>query len=572
MSANPRGPKAPLAGGAVLFLSVFGLYLSTLAPTVTFWDSGELIAAAYSLGVPHQPGYPLYCILGRSFSFIPFGNIAYRANLLSAVLAATTVYVVYATLLSIFRRQDGGAGKAGLSDAVLAGSLASLVAVTRLYWSEAVVAEVYAGAALFVALSIYMYVLSLEGTLSPARYVALSGLLFGLGVVNHMSHVLYLPALLITWGIVRGADTGGEKPPGIAAGVFFMLLGMSAYLYLPLRSAAGPALDIGHPGTWANFAWVVKWGGYVKDADWLIGHAPEIAAKVAGAGPGVLAGIIASAALCWMVVREDKRLYAPLVVFIVVYTPVISAQVLGSERDIRLGLPAKFFIPTLVAGMVVLGGYARPLFGAVRPKFAKPAASAMVIAAVLFMGARNYHPDDYSDNYIAFDYAQNSLKSAGERGVLLTWGDNGVFPLWYLRLVERYRDDTVLVHTPLMTYDWYLADVDRMLGMKAGFMEGYFLGENVYRLVKAVTPARTFAYDYSATNFLKLNMKELKARGLVYFEGEAPSGDPWRYYVMRGLDDPSVFKSEMDRNITGIYRYQARVSGALPPPAFTDRP
>ncbi|HEX9861544.1 MAG TPA: hypothetical protein VGB23_10085, partial [Nitrospirota bacterium] len=137
---------------------------------------------------------------------------------------------------------------------------------------------------------------------------------------------------------------------------------------------------------------------------------------------------------------------------------------------------------------------------------------------------------------------------------------------------ERYRDDTVLVHTPLMTYDWYLADVERMLGMKAGFMEGYFLGENVYRLVKAVTPARTFAYDYSATNFLKLNMKGLKARGLVYFEGEAPSGDPWRYYVMRGLDDPSVFKSEMDRNITGIYRYQARVSGALPPPAFTDRP
>lgn len=571
MSANPRSPRAPLAG-AVLFFSVFGLYLFTLAPTVTFWDSGELIAAAYSLGIPHQPGYPLYCMLGRLFSFIPFGNIAYRANLLSAVLAATAVYVVYKTLLSIFRRQDGGAGEAGLSDAVLAGSLACLVAVTRLYWSEAVVAEVYAGAALFVALSIYLYVLSLDGSLSPARYIALTGLLFGLGVVNHMSHVLYLPALLITWGIVRGADGGGSRPARFAAGVFFMLLGMSAYLYLPLRSAAGPALDIGHPDTWANFAWVVKWGEYVKGAVWLIGHAQELATKAAGSGPRVLAGITASAALCWMAVKEDKRLYAPLVVFIVVYTSVISAQVLESERDIRLGLPAKFFIPTLVAGMVVVGGYARPLFGAVRSRFAKPAATSMVIAAVLSMGARNYYPDDYSKNYIAFDYAENSLKSAGERGVLLTWGDNGVFPLWYLRLVERYRDDTVLVHTPLLTYGWYLADVERMLGMKAGFMEGYFLGENVYRLVKAVTPARTFAYDYSATVFLKLNMKELKVRGLVYFEGDAPSGNPWPYYVMRGVEDPDVFKGEMDKNIAEIYRYQARVSDALPPPAFTDRP
>jgi hypothetical protein len=53
------------------------VYLLTKAPTLSFWDCGEFIAAAYTLGVPHPPGSPLYIIVARIFSIIPlFADIA----------------------------------------------------------------------------------------------------------------------------------------------------------------------------------------------------------------------------------------------------------------------------------------------------------------------------------------------------------------------------------------------------------------------------------------------------------------------------------------------------------------
>lgn len=562
--------RAPVAG-AFLFLTVFGMYLFTLAPTVSFWDSGELIAAAYSLGVTHQPGYPFYCMTAKLFSFIPAGNIAYRANLMSAVLSALTVYVVYASILAIFRMRSDGGAPSGVSTVATAAGLACVVAATRLFWSQAVVSEVYAAGGLFTALSIYAWIKAADGTLGMDRYVALSGLLFGLGVVNHASHILYLPALALTWAGMRDERRGRAGVAQIATGVFFVLLGLSACIYLPVRSAAGPAINIGHPDTWANFIWVMKRDEYASGAQWLIRSAPALAGRVAGLGPAALLGLAVAAIPFYMLVKEDRRLYLPPLVFLAVYTAAISAQVSGADHELSYGLPAKFYIPALVAGAVVAGGFLRPAVVKLDPRRAGAAAAAVVCAAAIFLAVRNFGPNDCSKNYIASDYAANSLKSAGERGVLLTWGDNGVFPLWYMNVVERYRDDIVLVHTPLMTYGWYLADVDNMLGMKVGFMKGYYLGENVYRIIKAVTPARGFAYDYSATQYLKLDEKLLKLSGLVYYEGQGPHSDPWAYYVFRGVGDPSVYKGPMDRNIIEIYRYHARLSGRVPS-ALGERP
>ena len=56
------------------------LYLVTLAPSVTGEDSGELIGAAYSLGVPHPPGYPVWTLLAHAFTWIPVGSIGWRVN------------------------------------------------------------------------------------------------------------------------------------------------------------------------------------------------------------------------------------------------------------------------------------------------------------------------------------------------------------------------------------------------------------------------------------------------------------------------------------------------------------
>lgn len=80
-----EGPRPGPSGSELFFaaaLPSYILYVRTLAPTVTSEDSGELITAAYTLGIAHPPGYPLWCILGKLFSLIPLGNVAWRVNLL----------------------------------------------------------------------------------------------------------------------------------------------------------------------------------------------------------------------------------------------------------------------------------------------------------------------------------------------------------------------------------------------------------------------------------------------------------------------------------------------------------
>ena len=117
----------PLAAAAISF----AVYLWTLAPTVTGEDSGELIAAAYTLGIPHPPGYPLWCLLAKAFiQCVPYGEIAWRVNVMSAVFASLTVYVAGLIVLHLTRNRLAAFG----------GPMA--LAFSLEFWEQSVIAEV----------------------------------------------------------------------------------------------------------------------------------------------------------------------------------------------------------------------------------------------------------------------------------------------------------------------------------------------------------------------------------------------------------------------------------------------
>jgi len=74
---------------AVVSALVFVLYVITLAPSTAMWDTSEYIAAAYTLGLPHPPGNPLFVLLGRFFAVLPIApNVAMRINILAALCSA----------------------------------------------------------------------------------------------------------------------------------------------------------------------------------------------------------------------------------------------------------------------------------------------------------------------------------------------------------------------------------------------------------------------------------------------------------------------------------------------------
>ncbi len=124
------------------FILPFSFYLMTTCPSVYLGDSGELTAAAFSIGIPHNSGYPLYCLVGKFFCLLPIGNIGFRMNLMSCFFSAAAVCLVVAFVLRLTASRI----------AALTAGLA--LAFTPLLWSQATCAEVYSLHAFLVILMI----------------------------------------------------------------------------------------------------------------------------------------------------------------------------------------------------------------------------------------------------------------------------------------------------------------------------------------------------------------------------------------------------------------------------------
>ena len=141
--------------GGIIFIFSFIIYFSTMAPTVSYWDCGEFIAVSNRLAVPHPPGSPLFLLLGRIVSMLPFSpDIAFRVNLLSPLSSALSVMFLYLIIVKVVINWRGEMLQK--TDALIAfggAAIGSLVfAFTDSHWFNAVEAEVYSMSTFFTAI------------------------------------------------------------------------------------------------------------------------------------------------------------------------------------------------------------------------------------------------------------------------------------------------------------------------------------------------------------------------------------------------------------------------------------
>jgi hypothetical protein len=293
-------------GGLFVFLGSLLLYARTMEATSSFWDSGEFIASAHILGVPHSPGTPLYVLVAKVASLIPlwFLSVAQRVNLLSAFCGAAGVLFVYALAVRFF---DDMAGKSQtISDGLIrvggAMTAALFLAFSDSYWTNSIEAEVYGMSTAFMGFMTWLAIKwgDMPKTPRSTSFIYLIFYLLALSVGFHLGTVLVFsgifffvlmskdrPFSTLEW-IVASAVVGvfvadatiyrnggitlfllavlgitiiwlySRKSPftAVCAGLF--ILGVSVHLLLLIRSMHNPAIDEGDPETWRNLYAVLR--------------------------------------------------------------------------------------------------------------------------------------------------------------------------------------------------------------------------------------------------------------------------------------------------------------------------
>jgi predicted negative regulator of RcsB-dependent stress response len=283
-----------------VFAVTLGIYLYMLAPSISFWDCGEYVAAGSSLGVPHPPGNPFFVMIARTASvLLPFiKNPAFRINVLTPLFGAFTALLVYLSigriLIGFIGTPDTSWKRLTIYVSGIVGSLFAAFGNTVLF--SAVEAEVNMPLLLPIMLSTWLtLVWSQSKDPKRDRLLLLIAYICFLGIGIHMySMITLLPVFLfvvisdrsklVDWRLWATALSmglviydislflyvgssvtvitliisffeGKNQPKWrfcfqIAAIAF---LGFSTHLYIPIRSSLNPSIDENHPATFQAF-------------------------------------------------------------------------------------------------------------------------------------------------------------------------------------------------------------------------------------------------------------------------------------------------------------------------------
>jgi hypothetical protein len=523
-SSRACSAAPPYASAALAALAAWLLYVVTLAPTTAFWDTSEYIATAYTLGVPHPPGNPLFVIVGRvwSLALAPLGiPVAVRINLLAATTsaAATGFFFLVAHRLLAGLHEPGRLARIGAATAALVGATAFTV------WNQSNVNEkVYTLSLLVIALVSWLGVLWHDRREEPAsmRYLLAAVFLLALGSTNHpMSLLPAAPLALLV--LVSGAK-GTLAPAFFARAAALVVLGLSFNFVLPVRAAQGPVINEGEPTceTFAGAAvsiyerllpgparglvarlprcqalsdnlarvqyqtppvterkapFSAQLEMYWQYFDWQWSRGIDPAPTPSRARlPFTLLFLALGVVGLWTSWRADRAisiylasLAALLTLGLVVYlnfeygyslAPEIADPDLHEVRERDYFYVGGFLLWGVLAGV----GLARVWYvlASLVGSPRRHVVTAPVLAVAAFPLVLNWNWASRSGDYAARDWAYDLLMSVEPYGVLFTNGDNDTFPLWYLQEVEGIRRDVTVIVGQYLFTDWYPRQLEHL--------------------------------------------------------------------------------------------------------------
>lgn len=586
--------KPEIMAAAVLFSVLFSVYFLTAPPTVSFWDSAELVTCSYIMGIPHPPGSPLLSLLNRIVMNIPLGNIrgtsgdpAFKANLIavaSGALTALLTYLITLRLLSRFTAKNDTPflRKLRVFCGLMAGFMAGL---SSQFWENSTETEAYMPSlclsmlAVFLilkredvkdnpksitlvlsafylmglALGIHLYALLALPTVlvllylqSPGFFRSLPAILtasvFGLGyiIVNHyggqgtiavLAAVIALAVPVIAIKLYKNASAYGKISAVITASVISVFcLGYTVYPTVMVRAAKNPVINQGAPSGMKSFGEYLGrqqygqgnmyTGMFTRKADagyqynfmyarYLIQQFPKWGPSIkikyenpgadlerktaASSGDIVYLPVFIALILLFGLFYHAKNDFGSFAAFFIYF--IVSS--IGLVLYLNMENPqvrerGYFFLGSFQIIMLWLGVGIYGIIAFLRKCFTGKAAIALTTAFILLFSTMipaavlsnhidpsysNWKLHDRSNNFIALDYAVNTLNSCDENAILFAFGDNDTFPLWYAQYVTGVRPDVAVVNLSLLNAPWYIKQLrDGQLKLPIEFSDEFIDG------------------------------------------------------------------------------------------------
>ncbi|MGB9696674.1 MAG: protein O-mannosyl-transferase family [Ignavibacteria bacterium] len=452
--------------GIVAFVISFSLYLFTLCPTIGFIDSGELTTVCVKLGIAHPTGYPLFTILGNIFSYLPFGEYAYRLNLMNAFISSLAVSLLFyliryildvSTILFAKEKHQ----KPQVNELEL--SLISLFAVmffaySTTFWDIANSLEVYSLHAIFLSANILFFLKAFEVDESEflsdrwgEKWWLIFAYVLGLSFTNHLTTIFLSLGFLYLYFVTYKFNSFSFRRILLMSLPF--IAGLSVYIYFPIR-ADNPYISWGHPDNLTN---IIRHVSAKQFSVWMFSssevtarqfkHFLDFYPKAVKYLPVLLAAI----GVIRLFSLNKKLSYFTILLFGFNILYAINYDI----HDIDSYFLLAFIITSIWAAFgikLIIEKFQRH----------KVFLFAIIGVFVILEAAMNFKESDESKNYFVRDFTMNAFKSADENSIVIsTLWDFWVSASFYYQKVYHMRPDLIVLDKELMRRTWYIDQLKR---------------------------------------------------------------------------------------------------------------
>ena len=420
-----------------VFLIPFGVYLYTLCPTIsTYADAGEYPTFAYISGFGHPPGYPLFILILKLFQLLPFGNVAYKANLASAFLASIALVVFYLLLKNLTK------------NSIISFISAMILAFSKIFWKNALVSEVFSLSALFTISIFFLFYLWFQS--KNKKFFYWFWVVSAFGVAHHQAVILIGLLPLFVWFLL--AKMWQElKIKDYFLALPLLALGYLPYIYVFIVAHKIPLMNWENPQSLSGLFRLITRASYGSFSLTSLAREVNFLGQSLGliklwASSFSILGLLLTLIGLFKTARKEKPLFChTLFILLVVGFGLSFYSGMPFEDPYQIQYLERFQIITSIFLVIMMAFGLLLILDLLKKSLLKRIALFIFLMIPMIVFISNYKKVNQRNNFFGEYLGQDVLKDIPQNSILVFGNDALINALLYQRYVLGKRQDIAFI-------------------------------------------------------------------------------------------------------------------------------